>query len=170
MQINYRKIMPILVLAFSLLVLSPSYAIARETTGQASFDLNSLTPQSQVVTLSDGTTGELGIIPSNGPVPYGTISLGNGNGTWTVYWNTGMLNTSYKINVSSYRITRAYEPITSTVGAVVDGVSLTRTSTTSTMTTRYHEILTPLQASDTRILRGNISGTNLVTSVSTSLG
>ncbi|ERI06605.1 DUF5626 family protein [Atopobium sp. oral taxon 810] len=159
----------VIVIIFGVVLFCPLSAQAQEgKVIEQNFSLDIHRPQETVVTLQDGTTGTLGIRPVNeSPLLefslMSTIPLGNGNGTWEVYWYTGVLNTSYHLKTKNYKITRCYDNYCSGVGIVIDSCTLNWGSKWSQQTTRHH--LVTYSVSDTRFLNGNISGHNLVTSV-----
>lgn len=152
-------------LAFALaafLIALPQQAVA-SSEATATVDLNNPAPQEVPVTLPDGSNGTLGIEPvlTNDLFTRASYDLGRGNGTWNVYWNTGLLNTGYTIEVKNYNIVRCYDNYTSGLGMLIDSSSLNWGAKWSTQTTRYHEPV--FQSSSTRFLKGNISGTRLIT-------
>lgn len=137
-------------------------ALAQESGASVTFDLSTPAQQQQVVRLDDGTVGVLGIMPAEG-VQLLDSDLGSGTGSWKVYWYTGVLNTSYMVSIKNYSITRCYDNYSQGIGVIVDSCTLSWGSKYSTQTTRYHENF--VGTSDTRLLKGNISGTKLITSV-----
>lgn len=137
-------------------------AFAANLSSDAHFDLTVPTKQEQRVILEDGTVGTLGAEPVMSLVQPLT-SLGNGYGAWKVYWYTGILNTSYMIDVSNYSITNCYDNYTMGFAVVVDWSELNWNTKWSSQTTRYHEDI--VGTFDTRILTGKIQGTELITSV-----
>lgn len=155
---------------FTLLALplaaSPTSAKEQHDGEVARFSLDIPMRQEMTIAQPDGTVGVIGIEPME-PVPSkllrSNINLGNGTGTWKFYYYTAILNTSYRVQVNNYRITRCFDNYSSGIGVVVDSCTLKWGSTWSQQTTRHHEEL--FNASDTRFLNGNIEGHSLVTSV-----
>lgn len=151
-----------LCLLVTLCVFSTQKAFASEVSQKAVFDLTTMTKQEQQVTLEDGTVGTLGVQPTISPIRP-LSSLGNGYGSWKIYWYTGVLNTSYMIDVKNYCINKCYDNYANGIGVVVDHSELNWDSKWSSQTTRYHEDF--FTTFDTRILTGKIQGTELVTYV-----
>ena len=129
---------------------------------EAQFDLSVPVKQEQEFELNGGERAVLGIEPQIQLVQP-LASLGNGYGSWKVYWYTGVLNTSYMIDVKNYSITNCYDNYTSGFGVVVDSSYLDWNSKWSSQTTRYHEDI--FTTFDTRILTGTIQGTELITKI-----
>lgn len=167
-----RLLSPILFSVFisiiSLALATPAYATPESKSSNdavATFNLNNPSKQEETVTLPDGTKGTLGIEPVVSMRTRASYDLGSGTGNWHVYYYTGVLNTGYYVRISNYRITSAYDNHYSGAGCVIDSCTLAYGSTWSTQTTHAHEIVSGLKVSETRLLKGNISGHNLVTSV-----
>lgn len=148
----------------ALIIFAPKPALASNDNTIA-VDINSKNAQEITVSLPDGTEGALGLAPVNNPptLTRASYDLGNGSGTWKVYWYTAVLNTSYMVQINNYNIVRCYDNYSSGIGVLIDSCTLNWGSKWSTQTTRHHEPI--LQTSDTRFLKGNISESQLVTSV-----
>lgn len=165
-SISFISALVIAVVLSLTVILVPRRTFARTGSNAAvevAFDLDSNAAQEETVTLPDGTTGTIGIAPL--PKTRASYDLGNGTGDWKVYYYTAVLNTGYFVHISNYRITKAYDNHYSGAGCVIDSCTLSYGSTWSTQTTKAHEILTGIRVSEMRILKGNISGHSLITSV-----
>lgn len=125
------------------------------------FDLGNGQSQEKQVVLEDGTIATIGIVPVNNQssrlVNY---ELNGGSETWKVYWYIGVLNSEYWLDLNNYRIVRAYDYRSTAVGISIYNQSLQYGSTWSTYRCDFNGVF-----SGSRILHGDISGHELITSI-----
>lgn len=139
---------------------SPSNAFADEQ-GSCQFDLTLDEKQEATITLSDGTSATIVLEPVQEKGR--STSLGNGYGSWNVYWYNVTVNSGFTIDVSNYNIIRQHSNWYSTVAMQVNNCELSFTSKYCEQRIYYSDAwgLT----SDTRVLWGSISGSTLYTGV-----
>ncbi|MDJ1121028.1 DUF5626 family protein [Olsenella sp. YH-ols2217] len=135
---------------------------AQAKTLSATFDLETLQPQSKTFVLEDGTKGELGISPVVYPAFF---DMGSGKHTYTVYWNTGTLNTSFKIDIDNYRITRGYDKTFSGIFTRVSQEFSNKTPKKYTLNTVFSGAVGGITVTQTQLLTGEIVSKDLQTYV-----
>ena len=149
---------------------SPSQLLAEDIQGNQpsssnntniTFDLGKGENQEKQVVMSDGTIATVGITPADNQIcPFANYNLGNGSGTWKVYWYTGVLNSEDWIDIKNYRIVWGYDYRSTAVGLNIYNQSLRYGNSWSTYRCDFNGVF-----SGSRILHGDISGHELVTSI-----
>ncbi len=110
--------------------------------------------------LPDGTEATIIVEPTQTQT---NSSLGNGYGSWDIYWYNVTVNSGFTIDVSNYNIIRQHSNWYSTVAMQVNNYELSFSSKYCEQRIYYSDAwgLT----SDTRVLWGSISGSTLYSGV-----
>lgn len=125
-----------------------------------SFDLSTGEPQSGTIVLEDGTKLTIGISPAE---PQTLADLGNGYGTWDIYWYNVTINSGYTIRVSNYSIISLYNNWYNSIAVQINDCQLSYSSKYCEQRIYYSDMFGA--TSDTRVLWGRISGSTLTTGV-----
>lgn len=139
---------------------TPSEALA-SSDDACQFDLTLKERQEAAILLPDGTQATIVIEPVQSQTR--SNDLGNGYGSWDIYWYNVTVNSGFTIDVSNYNIVRQYNNWYSTVAMQVNNCELSFSSKYCEQRIYYSDAwgLT----SDTRVLWGSISGTTLYSGV-----
>lgn len=129
------------------------------------FDLTNHETQEYPIILPDGTEGVVGI-EYVAPLPQtrANMQIHLRDGTWKVYWYTGLFNSEYYLDIKNFNIIRAHTASSNGVFLSINDWDLSYGSKWSTYRVDY-TIGVTFPVTGTRFLYGNIVGEFLQTDI-----